>query len=111
MAAKLCNQKSKQGHTTTIRIPCKLQHNENHNQRSRQTVIQVRRNNTHKTGKTGSGPGTCQIYFRMCAILHSETPIEGKIKPSIERYQSIPIITHKKQKHYDTSNSKKQQNR
>ena len=39
-----------------------LQHNENHNQRSRQTVIQVRRNNTHKTGKTASGPGTCQIH-------------------------------------------------
>lgn len=55
-------QKSKQGHTTTIRIPCQLQHNENHHQRGRQTVIQVRRNNTHKTGKTASGPGTCQIY-------------------------------------------------
>lgn len=63
MAAKLYNQKNKQGRTTTIRIPCQLQHDENHNQRSRQTVIQVRRNNTHKTGKTASGPGTRQIYF------------------------------------------------
>lgn len=35
---------------------------ENYNQRSRQTVIQVRRNNTHQTGKTGSGPGARQIY-------------------------------------------------
>lgn len=35
-------------------------------------------NNTHKTGKTGSGPGTCRIYFRMCAILHPKTPIEAK---------------------------------
>ena len=47
-------KKNKQGRTTTIRIPCQLQHNENHNQRSRQTVIQVRRNNTYKTGKTGN---------------------------------------------------------
>lgn len=37
-------KKSKQGHTTTIRIPCKLQHDENYNQRGCQTVIQVRRN-------------------------------------------------------------------
>lgn len=62
MAAKLYNQKNKQGHTTTSGIPCQLQHNERHNQRGRQTVIQVRRNNTHQTGKTGSGPGARQIY-------------------------------------------------
>ena len=91
MVAKLCDQKSKQRHTATGRMPCQLQRDENDNQRGRQTVIQVRRNNTHQTGKTGSGPGTCRIYFRMCAILHSEMQIDGKIKPSIERYQSIPI--------------------
>lgn len=91
MATKLCNQKSKQGHTTTSGIPCQLLHDENDNQRGRQTVIQVRRDNTHQTGKTGSVPGTCQIHFRMCAILHSETPIEGKIKPCNERYKPIPI--------------------
>lgn len=62
MAAKLCNQKSKQGHTTTSGTPSKLQHNENYNQRGRQTVIQVRRDNTHQTGKTGSVPGARQIY-------------------------------------------------
>ena len=32
-------KKNKQWRTTTIRIPCKLQHNENHNQGSRQTII------------------------------------------------------------------------
>ena len=58
MAAKLCNQKSKQGRTTTNGISCQLHHNERHNQRGRQTVIQVRRDNTHQTGKTGSSPGT-----------------------------------------------------
>ena len=47
MATKLPNQKSKQGHTTTSGMPCQLQHNENYNQRGRQTVIQVRRDNTH----------------------------------------------------------------
>lgn len=62
MAAKPCNQKSKQGHTTTSGMPCQLQHDENYNQRGRQIVIQVRRDNTHQTGKTGSGPGARQIY-------------------------------------------------
>lgn len=42
MAAKLYNQKNKQGHTTTSEIPCQLQHDENYNQRGLQTVIQVR---------------------------------------------------------------------
>ena len=63
MAAKLCDQKSKQGHTTTSGIPCKLQHNEIHNQRSRQTIVQARWDNIHQTGKTGSGPGTRQVYY------------------------------------------------
>lgn len=40
-------KKNKQGHTTTSGIPCQLRHNENYNQRSLQTVIQVRRDNTH----------------------------------------------------------------
>ena len=34
-------KKIKQGRTTTSGIPCQLQHNENYNQRGRQTVIQV----------------------------------------------------------------------
>lgn len=55
-------KKNKQGRTTTIRIPCQLQRDENHNQRGCQTVIQVRRDNTHQTGKTGSGPGARRIY-------------------------------------------------
>lgn len=62
MAAKLYDQKNKQRHTATGRIPCQLQRDENYNQRGRQTVIQVRRNNTHQTGKTGSVPGACQVY-------------------------------------------------
>lgn len=62
MAAKLYNQKNKQGCTTTSGIPCKLYHDENYNQRSRQTIAQVRRDNTHQTGKTGSGPGARKIY-------------------------------------------------
>ena len=37
----LCDQKSKQGHTTTSGMPCQLQHNENYNQRGRQTIVQV----------------------------------------------------------------------
>lgn len=41
MSTKLYNQKSKQGCTTTGETPSKLQHNENYNQRGRQTIVQV----------------------------------------------------------------------
>ena len=55
-------KKNKQRHTSTGRIPCQLQRDENHNQGSRQTVIQVRWDNTHQTGKTGSGQGARKVY-------------------------------------------------